>query len=87
MTLAPLQGYNALGGCLMPARKDCRIATVAEYRAIITRILTEETQHIPKQGDITICPVFDPVHDQYQVLYMGWDGEAIRPRTSGSEPQ
>lgn len=51
------------------------MATVAEYRAIITRILTEEVQYIPKQGDITVCPVFDPIHDQYQVLYMGWDGE------------
>jgi hypothetical protein len=45
------------------------------YREVVTRILTEEAQYVPVNGDIAVCPLFDPIHDQYQVLYVGWEDE------------
>jgi hypothetical protein len=46
---------------------------VAEYRAILRRLVEEEARRVPATGEIEVIPICDEVRDQYQVLHLGWD--------------
>jgi XisI protein len=46
---------------------------VAHYRRVLCQLINEEALHRPATGEIEVIPVCDERHDQYQVLYMGWD--------------
>ncbi len=46
---------------------------LAQYRTIIKRILQEQAQYKPAHGEIEPMLVFDETHDQYQLLFLGWD--------------
>lgn len=43
------------------------------YRQIIKDLVTRYAQLKPAYGDIEIKTLFDEEHDQYQLLYVGWD--------------
>ncbi len=46
---------------------------LVQYRAIIKRILTDESRYKPSHGEIEPTLVFDETRDHYQLLYVGWD--------------
>lgn len=42
------------------------------YRAIIKRLLNEEAHYPLPTGDTEAIVIVDETHDQYQLLYLGW---------------
>lgn len=44
------------------------------YRQIVKDLITRYARLKPAYGDIEIKVLFDETHDQYQLLYVGWDG-------------
>ncbi len=46
---------------------------VSQYRQIVKDLITNYAQLKPAYGEIEIKPIFDENHDQYQLLYVGWD--------------
>ncbi len=46
---------------------------VTEYRKIVKDLITKYAQLKPAYGDIEIKSLFDETHDQYALLYVGWD--------------
>jgi hypothetical protein len=47
---------------------------IKQYSAILTRIIEEEAQRVSTHPEIEVCAICDPVHHQYQLLYLGWQG-------------
>ncbi|HZS87739.1 MAG TPA: XisI protein [Chloroflexota bacterium] len=46
---------------------------LARYRTIITSIIEQEARYRPKNAEIEVCQICDTQHDQYQLLYLGWE--------------
>jgi len=46
---------------------------ITEYRQIVKALITRYVQLKPAYGEIEIKTIFDEAHDQYQLLYIGWD--------------
>jgi hypothetical protein len=44
-----------------------------QYRDVLKQVITNEANHTPGVGAIEIIPIIDEVHDQYQVLLIGWN--------------
>jgi len=44
------------------------------YRQIIKDILVDDAQYKPSHGEIEPLLAFDDEHDNYQLMYVGWDG-------------
>ncbi|HLP87909.1 MAG TPA: XisI protein [Nostocaceae cyanobacterium] len=52
------------------------MAKLDDYREYIQKVLTEYAQRrTPKNKDneLELQTVFDPKHDHYQLIYVGWD--------------
>jgi hypothetical protein len=49
--------------------------TVAQYREIICRLLSERAKIPYSHGDMHCQTVFDRDHDSYLLLSQGWDGK------------
>lgn len=47
---------------------------IAHYSALLTRVIEDEAQRVSTSADIEVCVLCDPVHHQYQLLYLGWQG-------------
>ncbi len=50
------------------------MAPVTEYRRIIERVLADLTRIPYAYGDLQAETIFDPTHDRYLVMTVGWDG-------------
>lgn len=48
--------------------------TLAQYRSIIRRIVTDYARYKPANGEIDTEVILDPEHDHYEVMHIGWDG-------------
>ncbi len=46
---------------------------ITQYRQIVKALITKYAQLKPAYGEIEIKSLFDETHDQYQLLYVGWD--------------
>lgn len=44
------------------------------YRQCIEKLLTEESQAKPINGEIEVETIFAPARDRYVVIDLGWDG-------------
>ena len=47
---------------------------LVKYTKIIKKILTEDAQHKPANGEIDPFLIFDDENQSYQLMYIGWDG-------------
>lgn len=50
------------------------MANLEYYRQCIQTILSKHGSFKPKRGDVDIELIFDPIHDHYQLMYVGWNG-------------
>lgn len=48
---------------------------LAQYRTVLSHLLEHEAHYRPRNGDIEVVTLCDTIHDQYQLLYIGWDGQ------------
>lgn len=46
---------------------------ITQYRQIVKGPIAKYAQLKPAYGEIEIKSIFDETHDQYQLLYVGWD--------------
>lgn len=47
--------------------------SLATYREIIKKLITEYAQFKPAYGDIEIETIFDEANEHYEMMYAGWD--------------
>ncbi|MFN6530067.1 XisI protein [Nostoc sp. ChiSLP03a] len=45
-----------------------------QYRQYIQTILTKHAEYKPQREEIESELIFDPVHDHYQLMRVGWNG-------------
>ncbi len=48
---------------------------VETYRQFVMQLLTERAQRVAATDEVEIQTLFDPVHDHYQLTYVGWKGD------------
>jgi len=48
--------------------------TLARYREIVRRIISEYASYKPSHGQIQTEAIVDPEKDHYEVMHIGWDG-------------
>ena len=48
---------------------------VETYRQLIMQLLTERSQRVAATDEVEMQTIFDPVHDHYQLAYVGWSGD------------
>lgn len=48
---------------------------LAQYRQLIQEVLTDYASVPIHNGEIESYTAFDPQHDHYQVIDVGWDGQ------------
>jgi len=48
--------------------------TLARYREIIRRIISEYASYKPSHGQIQTEAIVDSEKDHYEVMHIGWDG-------------
>ena len=48
---------------------------VAEYRALVKRIIQEYADFLPAYADVQAQTVFDDEHGHYILYHTGWDGK------------
>jgi hypothetical protein len=46
-----------------------------KYRSCVQELLVKYSKNKPAYGDIEVQPIFDPVRDHYQIVYLGWKQE------------
>lgn len=51
-----------------------QIDTLERYRQIVRDLIETYAQFKPSHGQIESEVVFDPRHDHYELMYIGWDG-------------
>ena len=49
--------------------------TLTHYRHQIERLLEEYGSYKPAYGQVEFEQIVDPVHDHYQLMSVGWDGQ------------
>ena len=47
--------------------------SLATYRKIIKKLITEYAQFKPAYGDIEVETIFDEANEHYEMMYAGWD--------------
>lgn len=45
------------------------------YAALLKQIIADEAERVATHPDIELCQICDPLHHQYQLLYLGWQGQ------------
>ncbi len=45
-----------------------------KYRQLVKKLLREDAQYPPANGEIDPLLLFDEEHDNYQLMYVGWQG-------------
>ncbi len=45
---------------------------IEQYRIYVQQVLTEYAQQWPSKSEIDRQLIFDPKHDHYQLVYVGW---------------
>jgi hypothetical protein len=45
------------------------------YRQQIMQLLSERSARLSKTDVVELQTIFDPVHDHYQLAYVGWNGD------------
>ncbi len=48
---------------------------LTRYRQYIQELLQEYGQYKPSYGEVEVEQIIDPVHDHYQLMSVGWDGD------------
>jgi len=48
---------------------------LTRYRQYIQELLQEYSQYKPSYGEVEVEQIIDPVHDHYQLMSVGWDGD------------
>jgi hypothetical protein len=43
------------------------------FRQVLRQVVVEEACRLPATGEVEAIAICDELHDQYQVLYLGWD--------------
>lgn len=47
---------------------------LTHYSAILERLIAGEAERVSTSTDVEVCIICDPVRQQYQLLYVGWQG-------------
>jgi len=48
--------------------------SIARYRELIQRVITQHAQIPSVSGEVRIETIFDAAQDHYALVYTGWDG-------------
>jgi hypothetical protein len=46
-----------------------------EYRTKVRQLLTKYLHSKPSYGDVEVEQIFDPEHDHYQIISVGWNNQ------------
>ncbi|BAZ08235.1 fdxN element excision controlling factor protein [Calothrix sp. NIES-4071] len=49
--------------------------TLERYRSYVSQLINEYAKYKPSHGQIETEAIIDTLHDHYEVMHVGWDGQ------------